>query len=47
MERSGLSADQAFAVLRQISQHKNQKLRDVAAQIVETTNSPRLTVREA
>ncbi|MEU6256977.1 GAF and ANTAR domain-containing protein [Streptomyces sp. NPDC047043] len=33
MERHGLSADEAFSVLRRISQHHNIKLRDVAQRV--------------
>jgi GAF domain-containing protein len=40
MERFGLSADQAFAVLRRYSQENNVKLRAVAAEIIETRRLP-------
>jgi AmiR/NasT family two-component response regulator len=41
MAREGCSADQAFDMLRRASQRLNQKLRDVAEQIVESPASPR------
>ncbi len=41
MERFGLRADQAFAVLRRFSQDHNIKLRRVAEEIVETRQLPR------
>lgn len=37
MEREGLSGDEAFAVLRQVSQTSNRKLREVAQRFVQTT----------
>jgi GAF domain-containing protein len=40
MERHGLDADTAFAVLRRYSQRGNVKLREVAAQLVETRSLP-------
>jgi len=40
MERFGLSADKAFAVLRRYSQDKNVKLRDLADEIVRTRQLP-------
>lgn len=40
MERFGIDADQAFAVLRRYSQHANQPLRDLAGQIVATRQLP-------
>ena len=40
MERFGLSADQAFAVLRRLSQSGNVKLNDVARDIVTTGSLP-------
>lgn len=40
MERFGIDADQAFAVLRRYSQHANQPLRDVAIEIVATRQLP-------
>jgi response regulator NasT len=36
MERNGIDADKAFAMLRDHSQHKGQKLADVAAAIVDS-----------
>ena len=40
MERFGIDADQAFAVLRRYSQDANLKLRDVAQRLVETRLLP-------
>lgn len=40
MERFGLTADQAFAVLRRYSQENNVKLRTVAAEIIDTRQLP-------
>ena len=40
MERHGLSEDDAFAVLRRISQHHNIKLRDVAQRVRTETIDP-------
>ncbi|MFF0344712.1 GAF and ANTAR domain-containing protein [Kribbella sp. NPDC004875] len=40
MERFGLDADQAFAVLRRYSQSTNTKLRAVAQQLIDTRNLP-------
>lgn len=40
MERSDLTADQAFSVLRRYSQENNVKLRKVAADIIETRRLP-------
>jgi GAF domain-containing protein len=40
MERFGLTADKAFAVLRRYSQDKNIKLRDLAEEIVSTRQLP-------
>lgn len=40
MERERITADQAFDVLRRASQHMNLKLRQVAATLVETGESP-------
>jgi hypothetical protein len=40
MERERITADQAFDVLRRASQHMNIKLREVAATLVETGESP-------
>jgi len=42
MERGQVSADEAFALLRQRSQSENRKLRDVAQQLVDEAASPRL-----
>lgn len=41
MAQSGLSADEAFDLLRRASQRENRKLRDVAIDIVERTQRPR------
>lgn len=40
MERFDLSATQAFAVLRRVSQHRNVKLNRVAADLVQTRKIP-------
>lgn len=40
MERERITADQAFDVLRRASQYLNVKLREVAAQLVETGEAP-------
>lgn len=40
MERERISGDQAFALLRDSSQHLNIKLRKVAANLVETGETP-------
>lgn len=40
MERFDLSADQAFATLRRVSQDSNVKLRDVATELVRTRRTP-------
>jgi GAF domain-containing protein len=40
MERFGLNADKAFAVLRRYSQDKNRKLRDVATELIDTRTLP-------
>jgi transcriptional regulator with GAF, ATPase, and Fis domain len=40
MGRSGVTEDQAFALLRRASQHLNRKLRQVAAEVVETGRLP-------
>jgi hypothetical protein len=40
MERERITADEAFGVLRRASQHLNVKLREVAARLVETGESP-------
>ncbi|MDQ6875089.1 MAG: GAF and ANTAR domain-containing protein [Actinomycetota bacterium] len=42
MERFGLSADKAFELLRRVSQNQNVKLRDVAARLAVTRQSPGL-----
>jgi hypothetical protein len=42
MERERITGDAAFNVLRRASQHMNIKLRDVAATLVETGESPEL-----
>ena len=38
MESRGLDADRAFAVLRQASQDRNRKLREIAAEVVQDRN---------
>lgn len=40
IERERITADQAFAVLRQVSQHLNMKLREVAQYVVDTGEVP-------
>jgi GAF domain-containing protein len=40
MERHGLDADQAFAVLRRYSQDNNTKLRDVAVRLIDSRRLP-------
>jgi hypothetical protein len=40
MERFGLDADASFNVLRRLSSHRNEKLRDVARQLVTTRALP-------
>ena len=40
IERERITADQAFAILRQASQHLNVKLREVAQRLVETGERP-------
>jgi GAF domain-containing protein len=40
MERFGIAADQAFAVLRRVSQHRNMKLNQVAEELVRTRETP-------
>ena len=40
MERERVSAEQAFDILRRASQHLNEKLRDVAQNLVDTGASP-------
>jgi GAF domain-containing protein len=42
MERLKITADQAFGVLSRLSQHSNVKLRDVARNLVETGDIPRI-----
>lgn len=37
MDRKHCTADEAFAILKRASMHRNRKLRDVAADIVEAT----------
>jgi GAF domain-containing protein len=46
MARQGLSADEAFAVLRRESQHRNVKLRDLAVELVEGSGSSRSLERD-
>jgi GAF domain-containing protein len=41
MERYGIDADRAFAILRRYSQDTNTKLRDVAHELIETRKLPR------
>ncbi|MGY5884184.1 ANTAR domain-containing protein [Modestobacter lacusdianchii] len=43
MERRRVTADQAFTVLTDISQHTNRKLRDIAEQLVHTGELPGLS----
>lgn len=40
MERFGLNAEQAFAVLRRVSQHRNVRLNVVAEELVRTRETP-------
>jgi AmiR/NasT family two-component response regulator len=40
MERERVSADEAFDILRRASQHLNEKLRDVAQNLIDTGESP-------
>ena len=40
MERFGITAEQAFAVLRRVSQHRNVKLNGVAEELVRTRETP-------
>jgi AmiR/NasT family two-component response regulator len=40
MERFGIAADQAFAALRRVSQHRNVKLNQVAEELVRTRQTP-------
>ncbi len=40
MERFGITAEQAFAVLRRVSQHRNVKLNRVAEELVRTRETP-------
>ena len=40
MERFGMPADQAFAVLRRVSQRRNVKLNRVAEELVRTRETP-------
>jgi AmiR/NasT family two-component response regulator len=40
IERERISADQAFHVLRQASQHLNVKLREVARDLIDTGERP-------
>jgi AmiR/NasT family two-component response regulator len=46
MERYGIDAQQSFELLRRLSSTTNVKLRDVAAQIVETRTIPVESARE-
>lgn len=41
MERFDIPADQAFAVLRRVSQHRNMKLNRVAEELVRTRKTPK------
>ncbi|MCD2141486.1 ANTAR domain-containing protein [Rhodococcus pyridinivorans] len=41
MERFGLDAESAFEMLRRLSQERNQLVRDLAVEVVETTRPPR------
>lgn len=47
MERERITADQAFDVLRRASQHLNEKLRDVAQDIVDTGDIPTRPLRDS
>ena len=40
MRRGGVTQDEAFTLLRQASQHLRRKLREVAADVVETGQLP-------
>ena len=40
MEHERVTAEQAFDILRRASQHLNEKLRDVAQNLVDTGESP-------
>lgn len=46
IERERITSEQAFAVLRQASQHLNVKLREVAATLVETGERPEIGRRD-
>ncbi|AOD20713.1 hypothetical protein IM25_02905 [Rhodococcus sp. p52] len=41
MERFGLDAESAFEMLRRLSQERNQLVRDLAVEVVETARPPR------
>lgn len=47
MERERITADQAFDVLRRASQHLNEKLRDVAQDIIDTGDIPTRPLRNS
>jgi transcriptional regulator with GAF, ATPase, and Fis domain len=47
MARSQMTQEEAFEVLRRASQHLNRKLRDVAAEVVETGQLPERPARPA
>jgi len=40
MGRGGMTQDEAFALLRRASQHLHRKLREVAAEVVDTGQLP-------
>ncbi|WP_254707493.1 ANTAR domain-containing protein [Rhodococcus pyridinivorans] len=41
MERFGLDAESAFGMLRRLPQERNQLVRDLAVEVVETARPPR------
>lgn len=41
MERKGCTPDEAFAMLRRLSQHSNRKLREVAQEVVDSSHRPK------
>jgi hypothetical protein len=47
MERFALTADQAFAVLRRVSQQNNVKLYQVAGELVVTREVPAAAMRDS
>ena len=42
MERQGINADAAFEYLRRVSSHSNRKLIDIATEIAETRELPKI-----